>query len=90
MKNHTEININIEDDVEIEGDPTKLGQVLTNLIVNASQAYGEKEGKIDMSSGRGSVWLERCVRDAEAGGSNPLTPTIYNSNGFRDESKYLS
>ena len=26
-------------------------------------------------SGRGSVWLERCVRDAEAGGSNPLAPT---------------
>ena len=29
------------------------------------------------SSGCGSVWLERCVRDAEAGGSNPLTPTIF-------------
>ena len=26
-------------------------------------------------SGCGSVWLERCVRDAEAGGSNPLTQT---------------
>jgi hypothetical protein len=30
-------------------------------------------------SGRGSVWLERCVRDAEVGGSNPLAPTIYPS-----------
>ena len=29
------------------------------------------------NSGCGSVWLERCVRDAEAGGSNPLTPTIF-------------
>ena len=28
-------------------------------------------------SGCGSAWLERCVRDAEAGGSNPLTPTIF-------------
>ena len=28
-------------------------------------------------SGRGSVWLERCVRDAEAGGSNPLAPTNF-------------
>ena len=26
--------------------------------------------------GCGSVWLERLVRDQEAGGSNPLTPTI--------------
>ncbi len=31
----------------------------------------------DYKSGCGSVWLERCVRDAEAGGSNPLTPTIF-------------
>ena len=27
-------------------------------------------------SGRGSAWLERCVRDAEVGGSNPLAPTL--------------
>ena len=30
-----------------------------------------------LDSGCGSAWLERCVRDAEAGGSNPLTPTIF-------------
>ena len=28
-------------------------------------------------SERGSAWLERCVRDAEVGGSNPLAPTIF-------------
>src|SRR4051794_41162540 len=27
------------------------------------------------SSGRGSAWLERLVRDQEVGGSNPLAPT---------------
>ena len=27
------------------------------------------------ATGCGSVWLERSVRDAEAGGSNPLIPT---------------
>ena len=43
-KNKTDIEINIIDDVEILGDPTKLGQVFTNLIVNAAQAYGEKTG----------------------------------------------
>ena len=47
-KNHCEINMNIEDDVEIMGDPTKLGQVFTNLVVNAAQAYDEKGGKIDI------------------------------------------
>ena len=28
-------------------------------------------------TGCGSVWLERSVRDAEAGGSNPLIPTRF-------------
>ena len=27
----------------------------------------------------GSVWLERCVRDAEAAGSNPVTSIIDNT-----------
>ena len=29
-----------------------------------------------MSSGRSAAWLARLVRDQEAGGSNPLAPTI--------------
>ena len=41
-------------------------------------------------SGCGSVWLERCVRDAEAGGSNPLTPTIFlQKNGQRSRQASL-
>jgi hypothetical protein len=28
-----------------------------------------------LTSGRGSAWLERLVRDQEVGGSNPLAPT---------------
>src|SRR5215471_12470010 len=30
------------------------------------------------SSGRGSAWLERLVRDQEVGGSNPLAPISLN------------
>ncbi len=29
---------------------------------------------IDSSSGRGSAWLERTVRDREVAGSNPVAP----------------
>ena len=47
-KNNSEINLDIKDDVEVMGDPTKLSQVLTNLIVNAIQAYGTDGGKIDV------------------------------------------
>src|SRR5579883_790358 len=43
------------------------------------------------TSGRGSAWLERLVRDQEVGGSNPLAPTnsvffeirLYRSNAVR-------
>lgn len=45
-KNRSEVEMEIIDDVSIMGDPTKLGQVLTNLVVNAAQAYDAKGGKI--------------------------------------------
>ncbi len=47
-KNKTTIDISIVDDLSVKGDPTKLGQVLTNLVVNGSQAYGETGGKIEI------------------------------------------
>ncbi len=43
-KNRSDVVIDIKDDVSIKGDPTKLGQVFTNLVVNAAQAYGEDNG----------------------------------------------
>jgi signal transduction histidine kinase len=47
-KNNCELVITIEDDLSINGDPTKLGQVLTNLIVNAVQAYKGTGGKVEV------------------------------------------
>lgn len=43
-KNNSEVVVDMQDDLEIKGDPTKLGQVLTNLVVNAAQAYGTNNG----------------------------------------------
>lgn len=77
-KNKSELNITIEDDLSIEGDPTKLGQVLTNLVVNAAQAYGDIGGKIDvsLSSGPNKMALIK-VRDF-AGGLDPtIKPYIF-------------
>ncbi|MNP44621.1 Sensor protein EvgS precursor [compost metagenome] len=48
-KHRSQLIINIEDDLSVSGDPTKLGQVLTNLIVNAVQAYGEDSGKVEVT-----------------------------------------
>ena len=49
-KSKAELKIKIEDDLVIQGDPTKLGQVLTNMVVNAAQAYTKQEGgKIEIT-----------------------------------------
>lgn len=53
-KYRAELEINIEDDLSIKGDPAKLGQVLTNLVMNAAQAYKDKNGgKINIVVMRG-------------------------------------
>ncbi|MDD2376333.1 MAG: HAMP domain-containing sensor histidine kinase [Clostridia bacterium] len=49
QKSKCELNIKIEDDLSVYGDPTKLGQVFTNLILNAIQAYDGKGGKIEIT-----------------------------------------
>lgn len=77
-KNKSELNITIDDDLSIEGDPTKLGQVLTNLVVNAAQAYGDIGGKIDVSLSKGPHKTALIkVRDY-AGGLDPaIKPYIF-------------
>ena len=77
-KNKSEFCVDIIDDLSVEGDPTKLGQVLTNLVVNAAQAYGDKGGKIDVTvekSPKNSVLIK--ISDY-AGGLDPeIKPYIF-------------
>jgi hypothetical protein len=37
-------------------------------------------GGVQAVTGCSSAWLEHCVRDAGVAGSNPVTPTITDSN----------
>lgn len=48
QKNKCELIVNIRDDVSVYGDPTKLSQVFTNLIINSIQAYNGAGGKIEI------------------------------------------
>lgn len=60
--------VSIEEDKSIiKGDPGKLGQVLTNLIVNAIQAYGERAGVIEIKVAKKGGKELISIRD-EAGG----------------------
>ena len=55
--------------------PTPHGRGALDLryaIASAATSRRVDVGK----AGCGSAWLERCVRDAEVAGSNPVTPTF--------------
>ncbi len=77
-KNKASIEINIEDDIYVNGDPTKLGQVFTNLIVNAAQAYKAKEhGKIEVvvSSAKNNMAMIK-ITDFAGGIPEDIKPYI--------------
>ncbi len=48
VKSGVKLNMNIKDDLTVTGEPTKLGQVITNLVMNAIQAYGGEAGTVDV------------------------------------------
>jgi PAS domain S-box-containing protein len=77
-KNKSEFIVDILDDLSVEGDPTKLGQVLTNLVINAVQAYGEKGGKVEViveKAPKGKALIK--IRDY-AGGLDPeIKPYVF-------------
>jgi two-component system cell cycle sensor histidine kinase/response regulator CckA len=46
------LNLNLETNLPLlEGDPSQLGQVIMNLVINASEAIGERSGVISISTG---------------------------------------
>jgi len=52
----------------MHGDPSKLGQVLTNLIINAIDAYKDLSGgEIHVEVAEAGSHLEICVRDHGCG-----------------------
>lgn len=48
VKKGIKINVDIKDELTVLGNSTKLGQVITNLVMNAIQAYEDKQGIIDI------------------------------------------
>ncbi|MDO4283631.1 MAG: histidine kinase N-terminal 7TM domain-containing protein [Clostridia bacterium] len=78
-KNNVSLNVTIEDDLYAKGDSTKLGQVFTNLIVNAAQAYKDKgQGKIEvtLSSAPNNLAMIK-VTDYAGGISDDIKPYIF-------------
>ena len=49
----------------VEGNPTQLQQVIMNLLINASDAMGEKGGRITLRLRSGNFSTEDLVRDSQ-------------------------
>lgn len=48
MKHNVTLNLDIKQDLVVKGNSAKLSQVVTNIIVNAIQAYESKGGQVNV------------------------------------------
>ena len=80
-KHKCSLDVNIQDDVSVMGEPTKLSQVFTNLIVNAIQAYPEdKGGKIEVEVSKAPN--NKCmikIRDFAGGIPEEIRNSVFKS-----------
>ncbi len=60
----------------LEGDPSQLCQVIMNLVINASEAVGERGGVITISTGAGSARPSTCRTYAHENSSPGLYVTL--------------
>ena len=77
-RNKSLVEVEILNDISIIGDPTKLGQVLTNLVVNAAQAYDKTGGKITIRVGKfksGVAYID--VIDFAGGIDESISPFVF-------------
>src|SRR5262249_45361839 len=65
-----------QEPVHVEADPTRLEQVLANLLANAAK-YTEPGGRIEFVAERGDSELTVRVRDNGLGISAELLPRIF-------------
>jgi PAS domain S-box-containing protein len=76
LQNH-ELSVSLPDEpVHLEADPTRLEQVLTNLLNNAAK-YTEPGGHIRLTAGREGAEVVVRVRDNGMGIPDELLPRIF-------------
>jgi PAS domain S-box-containing protein len=75
-KRHTLAVTTPDEAIWVSGDPTRLEQVLVNLLINAAK-YSEPGGRIWLETGLDGDRAEARVRDAGLGISSDLLPHIF-------------
>ena len=76
-KNNVTLELNIEDDIHIEGNPTKLSQVITNIVTNAIQAYDGKGGAVEVLVKKQGDLAAISVADHASGIPERVRPYIF-------------
>jgi PAS domain S-box-containing protein len=73
-----EVNtIGMDAGLRIDADPHQLGEVLTNVLTNAFQAFPDKTGRVDVSISNANEWLDITIRDYGTGIPAEALPRIY-------------
>ena len=90
-KNKVSINLDIKDNFFVKGNPAKLSQVVTNIVVNAIQAYDKKGGEVNVAVFEEKENIVISVQDFAGGipehirdniGKNILTTKGVSGTGF--------
>ena len=66
-KHRVKLNLDIKEDIIVKGNPAKLSQVVTNIVVNAIQAYEDKGGEIDLKVYKNAKEVVISVEDFAGG-----------------------
>lgn len=78
VKSGVKLNIKIKDDLTVTGEPTKLGQVITNIVMNAVQAYEGKPGIVDIDLYKSSEnYAVITIEDYAGGIPESIRPYIF-------------
>jgi CheY-like chemotaxis protein/nitrogen-specific signal transduction histidine kinase len=70
------VSIDVEPDLVVEGDATRLAQVFTNLLTNAAK-YTQSGGSISISATRRAKAVRVAVRDTGMGIRPELLPVVF-------------
>lgn len=90
-KNRVKLNLDIKKDLVVKGNSAKLSQVVTNIIVNAVQAYENKGGEVNVKVDRIDNSAVISIQDFAGGipehirnniGKNILTTKGVSGTGF--------
>jgi len=82
LAKNVRLNYSLGEDLPLmRGDASQMGQILMNLIINASEAIGESTGEIQIDTGVMECdreILDSAVLESDAGFELPLPEGLYN------------